>query len=136
VTQQHTLRVACDLADLPEVIAAVERLGHRVECAAFDEWTRRRERDELLLEAVALLPGTPWGRCVALEAEIHRFEGALWPRWSHLDEPPAGSSRLRECLFRARKFGVLPSARQLRNIIAKRGGPCDFREKPVSSAPD
>jgi hypothetical protein len=58
VTQQHTLRVACDLADLPEVIAAVERLGHRVECAAFDEWTRRRERDELLtLRSCRARPG-------------------------------------------------------------------------------
>jgi hypothetical protein len=138
MTHRCTLHVEVDdPGNLAAIIEAIEGLGHRVECPVFDEWTRRRARDELLREAHGLMSGTPWGRCVQLEAEISRFEAVLWPRWRDRDTPPEGCSMLRSLLFRARQCGPLPAtARQLRNIIAKRSGPGDFREKPFSSVPD
>ena len=54
---RHTLHVEADPADLPAVIAAVEAMGHPVECPAFDAWERLRARNELLRQALALMPG-------------------------------------------------------------------------------
>ena len=137
MTHRCTLHVTVDdPADLAAIVEAVERLGHRVECSVFDEWTRRRARDEFLREAHGLMSGTPWGKCVALEAEIRKFETLVWPRWRR-ETPPEGCSALRRHLFEARRLGPLPStARHLWNIVMKRSGACDFRKKPFSSAPD
>ena len=136
----YTWRVedpADDPVALTEGIGELERRGFRVECAALAEWVRRRARDEYLREAHALMSGgTPWGRCVQLEAEIHRFEALVWPRWSDREAPPEPCSELRRHLFNARRIGPLPSsARQLWNIAMKRGGPGDFKEKPLYCAP-
>ena len=133
-----TLHVTvADAGELAAVIAAVEGLGAAVECPALDGRMRLRERDSFLVQALELMPGTPWGRCVQLESEIRRFEALVWPRWRDRETPPEGCSALRHLLFEARRLGPLPStARQLWNIAMKRGDPCDFGEKRFSSAPD
>ena len=136
---RHTLHVTvADPGDLPAVIAAIEALGVPVSCPAHDARQRRRSRDEYLLPAVELMSvGTPWGRCVQLEAEIRRFETVLWPRLRDHQAPPEGCSALRSLLFRARRLGPLPTtAKQLRNITVKCEGPCDFPEQRVSCPPD
>ena len=134
----YTWRVedpADDPESLAEAIAELERREFRVECAALAEWMRRRERDDYLREAYGLMSGAPWGRCVQLAAEIHRFEALVWPRWRDRAAPPEPCSALRRHLFEARRLGQLPtSARQLRNI-AKWNGHGDFREKAFSSPP-
>jgi hypothetical protein len=122
-----------------ETIAWLQSRGYKVEHASdLATRLRRRERDGFLLQALELMSaGTPGGRCVELEAEIRRFEAVLWPRWRDREMPPEGGSALRSCLFRARRLGPLPTtARHLWNIAMKRNSPCDFREKPFSSAPD
>ena len=121
-----------DAGDLPAVIEAVEGLGHAVECPAFEGRERLKQRDELLREAHGLMTGTPWGRCVQLEAAIARFESTIWCRWRDREAPPEGCSALRSLLFRARQLGPLPSsARQLLNVVAKCGGRGDFGETPL-----
>jgi hypothetical protein len=138
MTHRCTLHVeVAGPAELAAVVEAVERLGHRVECPVLDEWSRLRARDELLQEAHALMSGTPWRRSVQLAEQIGKFEGILWPRLRDRETPPEPCSRLRSLLFGARRCGPLPgTARQLHNIATKRNAPCDFREKPLSSAPD
>lgn len=122
---------------LAAVIAAIEALGHPVECPVFNEWSRLARRDSYLRMAHALMPGPgDWTKSVQLAARVLYFETRIWPRWSHLDEPPAEFSEGDRFLFMARKLGTLPGTdRQLHNIAAKSNPPCDFGEKPVSSAP-
>lgn len=130
----YTLHVTvADPGDLVAVVAAVERLGHPVECPAFDEQSRRARRDSYLRMAHALMPGpTCWARCCQLEAEISRFEAIQWPRLRDHETPPEPCSRLRRYLFEARRLGPLPTtARHLWNIVAKRNAPGDFKEKPL-----
>lgn len=127
---RHTLHVEADPEGLAEVIAEIKRRGYHVECPAFDGRERLKERDELLREAHALMPGPHgWNKSVQLAAEIHDFETRMWPRWSHVDEPPAGCSELRRLLFKARRLSELPQTpRQLYNIV-KRNASCDFSER-------
>ena len=133
---RHTLHIEADPEGLAEIIAEIKRRGYHVECPAFDGRERLKGRDELLREAHGLMDGRPWGRCVQLAAEIHRFEALVWPRWRDRAAPPEPCSALRRYLFEARKLGPLPTTpRQLRNI-AKWNGYGDFREKAFSSAPD
>ena len=128
MTHRCTLHVEIDdPGDLAAVVAAVEGLGHAVECPVFDEWSRLRARDELLREAHAFMSGTPWGKSLRLAAEVQRFDSIIWPRIRGLETPPEGS-KLRALLFRARRLGPLPTtARHLWNI-AKCQGPGDFSE--------
>ena len=134
-----TLHVTvADAGDLAAVIEAIEALGHHVESPTHDARERLRERDSFLVQAIELMSGsTPWRRCVELESEIRRFESVLWPKLRDHQAPPEPCSRLRSLLFRARRLGVLPgTARHLWNIVMKRSGPGDFKEKSLQSAPD
>jgi hypothetical protein len=107
VRTTHTLRVACDPGDLPAVVAAIEALGHRVECPAHDARERLRERDGFLMQALEHMPGdTPRKKCRELAAAIAKFEGTTWPRWRDHGTPPGGSrgiSTVQSCLFEARQ---------------------------------
>ena len=133
MTHRCTLHVEAD--DLDKLIPGIrefERAGCRVECPALAERMRRGERDDYLRKAQALMSGTPWGRCVQLEAEIHRFEALVWPKWRDRAAPPEPCSVLRRYLFEARRCGLLPAtARQLRNIVAKCADRGDFAERPL-----
>jgi hypothetical protein len=138
----YTLRVE-DPADDPEALAAgiaelERRCGCAVSCDALDGRLRRQRRDGFLVQAIALMTGgTPWQRCTQLEAAIARFESTIWPQWRDRDTPPEGCSVLRSLLFHARRCGPLPTtARQLRNIIAKRSPGCDFGAEPLQFPPD
>jgi hypothetical protein len=127
----YTLRVACEPGDLAAIIEAIKALGHPVECPAHDARERLRARDGFLVQALELMSGTLWARCTALAAEVQRFEAIIWPRIRDHEVPPEGS-KLRSLLFRARRLGPLPgTARQIRNIIAKRGSRGDFTETPL-----
>ncbi len=65
----------------------------------------RKARRDVWLRAAwdAVEADSDWGRSCALALEVARFGAALWPRWRVLQKPPAGTSRLRECLFQAFK---------------------------------
>lgn len=78
---------------------------------------RRAERNELLRSAYAMVPGDgPWTRALRLSAEIETCETRVFPHWRAIGGPPDGASRLRRCLWDARRLGRLPGARQLGEI--------------------
>lgn len=123
---------ADDPDKLAEALGELAARGYVIECPALDGQMRRQRRDEYLRQALALLTGTPWGRCAALEKEIAQFESILWPRLRDRETPPEECSALRRHLFEARRLGPLPSTgRQIRNIIAKCADRGDFAEKPL-----
>jgi hypothetical protein len=137
--RSYTLHVTvADPGELAAVVEAIEALGHPVECPVFDEWSRLARRDSYLRMAHERMPGPhSWNKSVQLAADVLYFESRIWPRWLHLDEPPADCDEVRRFLFRARKLGKLPGTdRHLHSIATKRNAPCDFGDKPFSSAPD
>ncbi len=81
---------------------------------------RRARRDHWLRRAWLQLheAGSSWRRSEALAVEVHRFQTLKWPRWSALDQPPAGASALDAALFEAFRSHVrVPNtAMQLHNI--------------------
>lgn len=77
-------------------------------------------RNAHLRRAHSLREGaTPWMRSVALEREITRFLGILWPHWRDLDAPPDGASKLRRCLWHARRLGNLPGTARALHAICR-----------------
>jgi hypothetical protein len=130
VTHRYPLHVTVsDPADLAAVVAAIEALGHAVACPAFDQRSRQSRRDSYLRMAHALMPGPhDWTKSVQLAADVLYFETRLWPRYHHLDEPPADFSEVRRFLFMARKLGRLPgSDKQLHTIATETQRPLRFR---------
>jgi hypothetical protein len=139
--KSHTLRVTlADPGDLAAVVAAIEGLGHHVECPSHDARERLRARDVFLVQALDLMNGTPWQKARELAAAIARFETTTWIRWRDHGTPPGGSrgiSMVQSCLFEARQLGRLPTTpEQLQNIAAKFKGPCNLVEPFSESEPD
>ncbi len=81
---------------------------------------RRARRDHWLRCAWLKLEGasSAWRRSEMLSAEVRRFQGVKWPRWSSLNEPPSEATPLERALFEAfRSHERVPgTAMQLHNI--------------------
>ncbi len=72
---------------------------------------RMQQRDRHLKAAAELLADgscPPWRRAQELKKAINRFEGAIWPRLRHHNQPPENLSELRRALFWARKLNMAP----------------------------
>ena len=82
---------------------------------------RRARRDYYLRNAAALLGESGgWKTAKALRRQSALFDGIIWPRWRHLEQPPATASPLQRELFHARKAWRFPgSSMQFSNIIEK-----------------
>lgn len=82
--------------------------------------TRIAMRDELLIEAAALLSGSQWARCCELAKAAVAFNVRRWPLWQRHGVPPTASAV--DCLlFRACELGEpLPeTSHQWRSILLK-----------------
>lgn len=80
------------------------------------QWRRWRQR-QLLARAAQLLghDASSWRGAVALAGELADFEQRFWPRWRRLEQPPAGSSNLRQVVDAVFRLG-LPLARSPRAL--------------------
>jgi hypothetical protein len=83
-----------------------------------------RERNKALRRAAALVH-MDMGR---LADAVVRFDGTTWPRWRHMDAPPARADDLRRALFDAFSAGapVPTSPRQLRRITVENDSSAPF----------
>ena len=92
---------------------------------------QRAQRDHWLRVAWLQLDPTAssWRRSELLAHEVHRFQ-VKWPRWSQLNETPAGARPVDQALFQAfRAHQRVPStAMQLHNIASERR-----RETPTTT---
>ena len=81
---------------------------------------RRARRDYFLRNAAAILGERGgWKTAKALRRQSALFDGIIWPRWRHLEQPPATASPLQVELFNARKSWRFPSSdMQYSNIIS------------------
>lgn len=60
---------------------------------------------------------SPKARAERLADEVDRFERRIWPKSQQLAEVPSNWSRVRTSIYRARRFGSLPSHwRRLKDI--------------------
>lgn len=80
---------------------------------------RRARRDYSLRNAAAILGERgDWKTAKALRRQAALFGGTVWPRWRHLEQPPATASPLQVELFRARKAWRFPGSEiQYSNIL-------------------
>jgi hypothetical protein len=84
-------------------------------CRSF---ARRNRRDALLRRAADALPGTPWGRAVALAECVRAFEIRRWPRW-RITGVPEHATEIDRLLYSARLIDTIPAtARQLFSILS------------------
>lgn len=83
-----------------------------------------RERNKALRAAAGILHND----CARLAAAVSRFESCTWPRWRHMDAPPARADHLQRALFEAFSAGcpVPSSARQLRRITVENDSSAGF----------
>ncbi|MDP3797402.1 MAG: hypothetical protein Q8R06_09665 [Polaromonas sp.] len=82
---------------------------------------RRTQRDRWLIELARSTEGkTARAKCVAISTELNTFLArGSWHAWRDMQDPPAGTSRLRVVLFYAAKFndGKGLSAKQVGRIV-------------------
>jgi hypothetical protein len=101
-------------------------LGLRSSAGAWPAPTvHRYKRRNAALRRAAELVHMDMGK---LADAVVRFEGTTWPRWRHMDAPPARADDLRRALFDAFSAGapVPTSPRQLRRITVENDSSAPF----------
>lgn len=112
--------------DAPSLDEALELGGGQGVRSARCRYLAAQQRHFLNQAWLEVEGSKPWPRSVELARELERFEVSIWPRWRHLDDPPPGTSRLREALFRARKLGRVPKTPRRLHDLVKSAQPIDF----------
>lgn len=91
---------------------------------------RLTQRNRWLVKAAEFVEDKQ--RVADLDAAIRLLEGSRGRRYRNADQPPA--SRLVAALLKARCFGKLPGARQLRRILESDIGPIGMSLNPHETA--